>query len=487
MSISLLSHNGSDYTEVSDILIYHLKIDSSLSIMGIGKQERENFIGILKNLTIDENTIIYRQQTLKNFIESPNLLDELEIEFIKFTNILDTHQAEKRALHRSRSVSFNEKSGNESRDVLQMCALTTKKILVSLQMLCQLLKKHSLKADSLINLQNRICDIVENEAYVNLLKVCSFFEYFSLKGNLNCRLKLNDGGKISKCELIKRKYVVINNPELFRKGLFKKKRTLIDEKDRSIKVNKFIGTISEKLMYASIIDIASLLESFVQNIRSDYYEIFKETRFYKVALIYYQYINRLGGPITFPECSGEVSQNIEDLYDLHLVTQTENINKVVPYRLVLKKNKSGMIIIGDNGVGKTTLLRALGTMHLFYQAGLPILASDAKIKIHNCILSYYAKNEVFSKDKIGRFEQEVLEVKCLINKISQNSIILLNEVFQSTSYEEGSRALSDVLNFLTNMDITWILVTHMPNIIQYLPQNNIEIVLLDKEYNVNSK
>lgn len=486
MSISLLHIDKTNFGIVDDATIYNLEIENSFSVIYPNSRERKSFMTVLRHPLLNEASILYRQNTIKDFINNPALLEELDLCLRGFKDIVDSHKVEKRILHRAQASNFFDKSSNEARDILQMNSLTTKKLLISLQELYSILKKYSIIADSLISVRQKLYSIVETDTFRNIIETCLFFEHFSLNGNVNCKFTLDEIGKVGICQLISRRYVAINNPELSKKkfGIFNKKTDDTDKKDISVKMNRLNGTMSEKLMISSILDVADIFENFIQELKNDFYDLYEELSFYKVSLKYYKYMSSLGLPITFPGISDQDEQIVDTIYDVRLITQADDVKVIVPYSLSLLNKNDNVIILGDNGAGKTTLLRALGTMQILAQAGLPIVAENVKVKIYNCILSQFSEKE---KDfgegtESGRFEQEVCDLKSIVDKASPRSCVLLNETFQSTNYEEGSEALSDILRYFTYIGASWILVTHMHEILKYLPLDNMKTINLEKGF-----
>ncbi|MDF2685505.1 MAG: hypothetical protein K0S55_686, partial [Clostridia bacterium] len=128
---------------------------------------------------------------------------------------------------------------------------------------------------------------------------------------------------------------------------------------------------------------------------------------------------------------------------------------------------------GKNNAGKTVFLRAIGIIQVFAQAGLPVPAKAATISIVSGIYSYFSAMDIGQ----GRFEEEVSYLSDIIEVIKKGDLILLNEVFQSTSYEEASDALCDVLAAISLSGARAIAVTHLPHVKETMK-------MLEKQYNL---
>ena len=127
----------------------------------------------------------------------------------------------------------------------------------------------------------------------------------------------------------------------------------------------------------------------------------------------------------------------------------------------------GILITGENNSGKTVYLRSVGMAQLLFQAGLPVPCESARMRIFSAVHTCYAaaEKEFVSGNDAGRFEQEVRVLSQLAERIQPNSLLLLNEVFQTTSYSEGAEGLYHILNYFTRHGVNFIAVTHLKELV----------------------
>ena len=127
----------------------------------------------------------------------------------------------------------------------------------------------------------------------------------------------------------------------------------------------------------------------------------------------------------------------------------------------------GILITGENNSGKTVYLRSVGMAQLLFQAGLPVPCESARMRIFSAVHTCYAaaEKEFVSGNDAGRFEQEVRVLSQLAEKIQPNSLLLLNEVFQTTAYSEGAEGLYHILNYFTRHGVNFIAVTHLKELV----------------------
>ena len=125
-----------------------------------------------------------------------------------------------------------------------------------------------------------------------------------------------------------------------------------------------------------------------------------------------------------------------------------------------------MIVRGGNGTGKTVFLRSVGTAQLIAQAGLPVCADSARVAIRRGVYTHFssAEEDFTAGDTAGRFEGEVRAVSAIMDVLTDGSLLLLNETFQTTAYAEGADAMAGILSVLPELGTKYIFVTHLGDI-----------------------
>ena len=193
-------------------------------------------------------------------------------------------------------------------------------------------------------------------------------------------------------------------------------------------------------------------------------------------------------PLCYPEIIEPESDQrepieISRLYDLLLAGRALAAKDVVPNDICFPTSDSvannsddnsskaagvpGILITGENNSGKTVYLRSVGTAQLLFQAGLPVPCESARMRILSAVHTCYAaaEKEFVSGNDAGRFEQEVRVLSQLAERIQPNSLLLLNEVFQTTAYSEGAEGLYHILNYFTRHGVNFIAVTHLKELV----------------------
>jgi hypothetical protein len=109
--------------------------------------------------------------------------------------------------------------------------------------------------------------------------------------------------------------------------------------------------------------------------------------------------------------------------------------------------------------GKTTFITGLGLCQVLYQAGLPVFAAEASMKIKDKILTHYV-HPADIKGSQSRFAHECDRVLKLIEDISSDSLILCDELFTGTAPQDGEIVSNLVLSILIRTGATLFFITH---------------------------
>jgi len=101
-------------------------------------------------------------------------------------------------------------------------------------------------------------------------------------------------------------------------------------------------------------------------------------------------------------------------------------------------------LIGANGGGKTTYLRALGVNLILFLAGCPVFAREAEIYPFDTVLSHFPKDERF--DSTGRLDEEKIRTGEMMN-IAQGktAFLFFNETFSGTDDKRGFELLTETV------------------------------------------
>lgn len=204
-------------------------------------------------------------------------------------------------------------------------------------------------------------------------------------------------------------------------------------------------------------------------INGGFFEFFhqnaSEMLFYRFAVRYIQLLNDAQVRWTFPSIADDAVMQVRSLLDPFLVVQGRTKN-IVPRDICMETDQSA-ILTGDNNTGKTFYLRSLAYILLFTQAGLPIPAEMARVGIRKNFYILFASRECMkqSQPDIGLFEMDAMQLAPIVHKVQGGDFVLLNEIFQSTFYDEAAEALCPILTYLGRKSVQFLLVTHIESLL----------------------
>ncbi len=231
-------------------------------------------------------------------------------------------------------------------------------------------------------------------------------------------------------------------------------------------VNKMLGTLVKRLRdtltkYAdvAIMNISGLVPEFLYYIRcAEYINSLMEKGcvFCEAQPIIAGQADNAG-----MQAAGDtISMEALDFYNLKLAMNTENADEIVPNDLIFDRKHTVYILTGANRGGKTTMTQAVGQLFILAQGGLYVPAKKFRYVPCDCIFTHFPADEDKTMD-LGRLGEECVRFKEMFSKATEKSLMLLNETFSTTSFEEGYYIAKDSVKALLNNAVRTIYNTHM--------------------------
>ena len=202
-----------------------------------------------------------------------------------------------------------------------------------------------------------------------------------------------------------------------------------------------------------------------------------ELAFYMCCLNLHDNLEEIGASISFPNPmpSNERIHSFTGLYDLSLSLFTQK--KAVANNLDLNK-KNLIMITGANQGGKSTFLRSIGIAQLLMQCGMFVPADSFTANLSSGIYTHF-KREEDTNMRSGKFDEELKRMSNIINNITSNSLLLLNESFASTNELEGTEIADQITRALLESHIKVFFVTHLYSLAdKYFSRNKEDYLFL---------
>ena len=167
---------------------------------------------------------------------------------------------------------------------------------------------------------------------------------------------------------------------------------------------------------------------------------------------------------------GKVRMKAKGFYNMRLSCA---VDQIVDNDLDFDSEKNLYILTGANRGGKTTVTQAIGLLHVLAQGGIFVPAKEFSFTPADCIFTHYPADEDKTLD-FGRLGEECNRFRELFGQCTENSLLLLNETFSTTSFEEGFFIAKDAVRAILKKGTRCIYNTHMHKLAQDLDGLNEE-------------
>ena len=195
-------------------------------------------------------------------------------------------------------------------------------------------------------------------------------------------------------------------------------------------------------------------------------ELVNEIQFYISYINVIRLIKPMGLEFNLPKINESEIYCI-DGFDLALaLTHKIRQLKVIPNSFSYKDKERIIIVSGPNQGGKTTFSRYLGQTFYLASLGLPVSGTSSSIKLVSNISTMYEVEED-SSNLNGKLKSELIRIKDIMDNIGNNGLLIMNEVFSSTSLHDGIILGKKVIDMLNKKNAYGLFVTFIEELSNY--------------------
>ncbi len=227
---------------------------------------------------------------------------------------------------------------------------------------------------------------------------------------------------------------------------------------------KHLRDVLGKYTTLTITDITDLMPEFIYYIRwAEYLEILREKGF-----------NFCKPEVILSDSS--LSMKSEGVFNMKLVEdETVSSKDVVSNDIDFDDEHTLYILTGANRGGKTTITQAVGQLFFMAQGGVYVTGNKFMYTPADSIYTHFPADEDKTLD-LGRLGEECKRFREIYTDATKKSIMLLNETFSTTSFEEGYYIARDCSRAILVKGIRTIYNTHMHKLAIDIDEINSETV-----------
>jgi hypothetical protein len=186
----------------------------------------------------------------------------------------------------------------------------------------------------------------------------------------------------------------------------------------------------------------------------------REVQFYLAYAAYVAQFRRHGLPLCYPEVmeTAKAGYNLEG-YDFALACKLGRCGEsVVCNDFALQDPERILVVTGPNQGGKTTFARTLGQLHYLAALGLPIAGRAARLCLCDRIFTHFEVEEN-TADLRSKLEDDLLRLQHILAEATPHSLVILNEVFSSTTLQDAVALGHELMARLSALDALVVYVT----------------------------
>jgi DNA mismatch repair ATPase MutS len=186
----------------------------------------------------------------------------------------------------------------------------------------------------------------------------------------------------------------------------------------------------------------------------------REVQFFLAYLAYIAPLKASGLEFCFPRVSARAKDvAVGSGFDLALASKLVTESRTVVCNDVrLTSPERILVVSGPNNGGKTTYARMFGQLHYLASLGLPVPGRHARLFLPDRIFTHFEREEDIATLR-GKFEDELVRIREILDQTTGQSVLVMNESFGSTTLRDALLVGTEVVGQIIDLDALCVFVT----------------------------
>ena len=198
-------------------------------------------------------------------------------------------------------------------------------------------------------------------------------------------------------------------------------------------------------------------------------EMYEGLLFYLAMAGFGRNLKDKGYDLCFPKIDEKARFDIKGLYNIRLAI--DGVKSIVKNDFSFKEDERIFILTGPNRGGKTIIEQAIGVASIMASHGLFVTADSFTGMPFANIFTHFPIDENLTIN-YGRLGEEAIRVKEIVNQSDNNTLILFNETYSTTSSYDGTYLARDLIRVLKEKGTYVIFNTHLHDLAKDIPEMN---------------